>query len=62
MEVKCPFPYVLTCALGYTNSILRLHRYREILMLVGKMLIGWATSYPGRLCRILACPSKKLST
>ena len=55
---------LLTCTLGYANPILWLYRYREILMLVGKMLLlDGQTSYPGRLCRILACPSKKkLST
>ena len=46
MEVRCRLPYVLTRALGYTTPILRLHRYREILMLVGKMLIGWANIIP----------------
>ena len=29
----------LTCALGYANPVLWLYRYREILMLVGKMLL-----------------------
>ncbi len=58
------FLILLTCAVCYAKSTVRLHRYREILMLVGKMLLlDGQTSYPGRLCCILACPSKKkLST